>query len=392
MSLWPFFPNWKTPYRENYAYLTEIIESDSGREQRRAYRVAARRRIEYQALVHKDRFQAIRRFLTDQAQVLTFPDETRRAYTASLAASGTAAMTVIAPPAWIAPAAVLILEDRITRSRVLRTVSTVVGSTVTFTTPSDRDWDAGSRLMPTLTGTMAPSMRAAVVTDQVGDVAVDLDVEPGTEVESVGAAVTTFNGREVLTHRLNWSEGVELESTDPTEWVDYEMGPRHGFQSIDFGTEVYRSLHIATTDVEMNDTLGLFQRCKGRRGEFYAPTHLNDIVLAADVASGAVTWRVAGHDFHAAYSGDTVKKAFAVRLVSGVTLYFRVASMATVSDPNPHSVITTVGAAPYAIALSDIVSVSWMPVCRFVSDDLSLNWITDRTCEIRMNIQTLEDL
>lgn len=391
MIVWPFFPNWKSTYQETYAYLTEIITSDSGKEQRRAYRVCARREVSYKSLVHRDRLRALLRSLNHQATAFVFPDEVRRAHTLTVAATGTKAVTLDAAPAWLSVGLDVVFEDRATRTRAVRTIASITGSTVGLVDESPRDWATDSRVMPALVGTLDPSVQVKFPTDEIGDANIAMLVEPGTEIETIPPARVMFRGREVLAHRPNWSDPLQIESTDPTQYTDYDIGVRTPFRLVAFGTDIVRSSHLVRSSSDLNDTLGLFMRCKGRRGEFYCPTHLNDIRVDTAIAAGSTSWSVPGHDFFDAYNGDTVRRAFAVRLNTGAEHYFAIASMSKSTAGSDRTIITTLTPAPLAIGPDDIARISWMPVCRFVSDELAVTWITDRLAEVNFNIQTTED-
>lgn len=389
MTVWPFFPNWKSRYSESYEYATEIIVSDSGREQRRAWIQAARRSVSYRALVNRDRMRALRRTLANRGGSFEFPDEVRRARVVS--ATTTSATFDAAPPDWLATGRRVVFEDRATREREVRVVDSVSGVTVAFTAPSARTWAAGTRVMPALTGTLAPTVRTSAHTDDVFEMPVELDVEPGTEFETVGLPAHTFGGLEVLTHRPDWSDRVEFESVDPTIRSDMGFGVRSTYRAVPFTTEITRRTHLVWGADQLNQTLGLFQRSRGRQGEFYVPSWTNDISLAAPTAAGSSVFVVAGHDFFDAYATDTVRRCFMVRMAGGSLLYFRIASMAKSTSGDARTLITTTVAAPADIDPVTLSAICWMPVCRFASDTLTVSWVTDTTADITMNLQALED-
>lgn len=392
MILWPFFPNWSSPYRETYSYLTEIITSDAGREQRRAWRQAARRSVSYSALVQRDRFRALRRTLAQQGETIAFPDECqRRNIVAATSDGGLTADFGSGLPDWLVTGREVIFEDRSTRERLLRVVDSVSGTVVTFSAGS-RAWASGTRVMPALRGRMSQSLKTDAITNTVGTITVELDVEPGTEIENVALAGTTFNGIEVLRHRPNWSGKVQIEVQDPTQWTDNQMGVRAPYVAVPFGTEIIRTDHVARTPSELDALLGLFQRSRGRCGEFYLPSWTDDIALAADVAPGSNVFAVQGHDFFDAYDGDRVRRAFMVRLPSGDMHFFLITDMEKSTSGAPRTLVTTEVASPVAIRTIDAPTISWMLVCRFASDDLTVEWETDRLATVVINAQSTENL
>lgn len=392
MIVWPFFPNWASPYRETYVYLTEIITSDAGREQRRSWRQAARRSVSYSAIVYRDRFRAFRRATAQQGQTLLFPDERQRLGTVASAAEGSLTADFGAGvPAWLSAGRVVIFEDRETRERIARTVDRVEGGSVTFT-DAGRAWAAITRVMPALQGTMSQSMRISALTNEVATVPIELDVEPGTEIEDTSLPSVTFNGIEVLSHRPNWSSPVQLDVQDPTQWSDNQIGVRKAYVAVPFGTELIQAEHLVRTPSEIEGVLGLFQRSRGRCGEFYVPSWTADIRLAANTPAGSNTFTIAGHDFFDAYNGDRVRRAFMVRQTDGMLHYFLIADMAKSTDGPPRTILTTEAPSPVNIDAEDEPMVSWLLVCRFASDEMSVEWVTDKAANIVINVQSTENL
>lgn len=389
MIVWPFFPNWSSRYVETYEHLTEIITSDSGKEQRRAWRAAARRSVSYEAMVQRDRMQAMRRVLHDRPTGIAFPDEVRR-LRLSAAASG---QTISLPdvPAWLTPGRYAVFEAPVSRVRVVRTVGNVSGNVVTF--GDVQDHVAGTRVMPAFVGTLGGAQRGKIITDGAMSLSVKLDVEPGSEIEDAGFPMTTFRGREVLLHRPDWGQGLELQSDDPTVWTDFLTTARTPYRPVTFSGELLRTRHLLRNADEHNRVVGLFLRSRGRQGEFYAPSWANDITLTAPVAVGATVFRVAGHEFHDAWAADLTRRSFMVRLRSGGLRFFRIASMAKQTAGGvPSTAITVTAPTTDTISPDTVRAISWMPRCRFASDSLSVSWITDQAAEVQVNLHTLEDL
>ncbi len=392
MICWPFRPNWSSPYVEGYAYLTEVIVSDSGREQRRAYRVDARRSVSYDAMAHRDQLRALLRTLAKPGQVIAFPDEVNRVVLPNALATGDNVVAFPSAPAWLETGRLVILEDRTTHEREFLTVDSLVSGSLSFAEAASRDWAVRSWIMPAFEGTIDSPTKVAAKTTEILTTNFKLTVEPGTEFETVGAAPVSFAGREVLAHNPNWSDDLQFDTTDPTEFLDYQVGVRAPYRLIDFNTDVRRASHVIKSPADVNATLGCFLRAKGRRGEFYLPSGLNDIALAATTGNGSQTWSVAGWDFADAYADDTVRKAFAVRKTDGRMFYFRVSGIARSTSGPAMSLITTIEAAPESFVPTAIDRISWMPVSRFASDEISVNWITNTVATVVLSTQTLEAL
>lgn len=393
MILWPFSPNWSSPYNETFSYVTEIITSDAGHEQRRAWRQNARRSVGYTGAVQRDRFRAMRRTLAQQGETIVFPDEVRRARLAAPAVDG--AMTAqfgANPPAWLAPGRDVIFEDLFTQVRTLRHVDAVSGAGVATFADQGVAWAAGTKVMPALVGRMSQNMKTTALTDAVSTIAVDLDVEPGTEIEDTSLPLFTFNGIEVLTHRPNWATPLQTEVQDPTMWTDNQMGVRAPYVIVPFGTEVLQAEHVIQNQGDLDAVLGLFHRSKGRCGEFYVPSWTSDIALVEPTAAGSQTFVVDGHDFFDAYDGDRVRRAFFVNLPGTEPRCFLIDQMAKSTSGPARTIITTEQPSPVTIPAAASTMICWMLVCRFASDEIAVGWRTDTVATILVNVQSTENL
>lgn len=391
MTLWPFTPNWDSPYLETLSFLTEVIDADSGAEQRRALRSKARHGVSYSSLAVGDAARTRRLFAAKPSDPLVFADEVRSGVLLNAAAvSGTTA-TFTVTPTWLAPAEHLIFQAS-DGTRVAHGVASVSGATATLTDALDRTWPAGTRVFLGLPGRLVPQMVSVFQTNTAESSAVEWLVDPGSEVQPVGAAPRTFNGREMLTIGPNWSTPLEFESSDTISFVDPGMGVRSAFRWETYIPRGCKAEYLVTSDAELNATLGLFLRCRGRQGEFYQPTMTEDLPLMQTVSSGSRFWRTPGHGVGDTYETDQVHRAIAVFLRNGDIHGFRVAALVKSGTVTPYTQIETVEAAPVQIAPADVIMICWMPVVRFATDDLEVRWRTNGVAEIMFNTLTLEDL
>jgi hypothetical protein len=384
-------PNWDASYQETFSFLTEILGTDSGREQRRALRSRARHGVSYSSLAVGNEARSRGLFAVNHSDPLVFADEVRSGVLLNAAAvSGTTA-TLTTTPTWLAPAEHLIFQAS-DGSRVAYDVASVSGATATLTAALDRTWPAGTRVFLGLPGRLVPQMVSVFRTNTIETSAVEWLVEPGSEVQPVGTAPRTFNGREMLTLSPNWSSPLEFETNDPISFIDPGMGVRSAFRWETYIPRGRKAEYLVTNSTELNETLGLFLRCRGRQGEFYQPTMTEDLPLMQTVTSGNRFWRTPGHAVADAYGTDQVHRAIAVFLRNGDIHGFRVAALAKGGTVTPYTQIETVEAAPVQIAPADVLMICWMPVVRFGTDDLDVRWRTNGVAEIMFNTLTLEDL
>ncbi len=389
-TVWPYLPNIRLePYVVAREFRTEIITSRSGKEQRRALRQTPRKRVEYLTGVAGNCLREFDRSMASaQRELLAIPDRVRFVRLAGLA--GEATPVVVDPvPSWISTGAALLLVDG---SRVAeRTVAGIAGTTVTFAESETASWPAGTRLHPALHGYLEPSIKAPLISPRgVAEVSVAFEVDPGSEpAEAAGSPPLTFQSREVFLRRPNrWRRIETTIAQEGAADVDYGFGRVRRFFPFNFATRMWEADYTGC-DFERSDAIRqIFDRMKGRRGEFYMPTWRPDFMPVSGITAAGSTLIVAGA--LSSFLNHPVFRAIALRKADGGWLLRRVTDI----DPSggANSQITVDSPWGETVALSDIAMVSWLPVWRFGSDILTMSWPREDVAETRLSLQMLENL
>lgn len=387
MVAWPLVPNWTQPVRETLEFRTEIFTSRDGTETRRALRSTPRRSLEYTALVADDRVRSLERLLVRNHKGTFRAAELTRGVrlTGALPVDGTS-VTVGSVPEWlIADAQIMVSAGLDAR---LFTVDSITDLTVTFTAASDLAFSAGARLSPTAEGRIAASLSTTRPTGQLAAVPVAFEPLPGTEPPDEGSVdfAAVFDDREVFTLTPDWSTAPAIEFTYEAERIDYGRGRIAVFDPVAFGTRIQQATYLNRSADDARALMQFFVRMKGQRGEFYCPTWTHDLPPAADLTADGDTLIVAGSEVFDTYAEDTVHRALVVRTALG-DVPMRIVTSITLVEGD--SVITLTEPWGYDIPVSAIVSVSWMPLCRFASDSLTIEWVTDELARATVPIRTL---
>lgn len=385
MNVWPLRPNWRGSYRVTYEFLTEIITSRSGKEQRRAKRQTPRKTVEFLSTVADDRWRVlVQTFHALQGAPMLLAEIPQGVRLTADMGAGASAAQVAEIRDWISPGrkVMLVDGDRIRE----RTVDIVAGNTVTFDEATVNGWPAGARLCPALEGRLPPSVTVQQFLPRAGETTIPFSVDPGTELpRDPGLPVTVWNGREVFdVFKPNWASPRDLSFAREAQTLDYGRGRTRTFLPVAFGITTRSADYIATSVTEANALLAFFERHKGRRGEFYVPTDNADVILAAPSSSGFLF--VEGTDFAAAYDADPVAQALSFRMADGSRFYRKVVG---VTPQAGQSRIQLDVAVPYQIGPQNVEVISWLPVLRNATDELTIEWLTDSAARVRFNFMSL---
>lgn len=390
---WPLAPNWDQSYKLTYSFLTEILRSRSGKEQRIALRTSPRKTLEYQSVAIGSEFNRMKDILWSwQDKSFVMPELTRYVNTTTSLPAGDDTLLVDSATTWITDGTTVMLSYN--GASELRVVESITGLSVTFKAVSANSWPAGTRMYAALSGNLAGSMPVNRVTNTLAKVNTRFDVTPLSEpwVEPP-AATQTFNDRELFLKKPNWAQDLGVTAQHEVDEIDYTRGPIYRYSPFAFGTEVRRALYLNKTTAEATDLLNFFSRMRGRQGEFYMPTWEYDFAPKVPAEADASSLKVAGPDFAEAYGDSTVHKAVFVMLLDGTLLLRKVVSIEpVVADEITDSLITVDSNWGVSFSQDSIVMCGWLPVWRLASDDLVMEWVTTTVAQVQMTMQTVEDL
>lgn len=204
---------------------------------------------------------------------------------------------------------------------------------------------------------------------------------------AAGGLPALFDGRELFLMRPNWAQPVDLSFAMTTETVDFGRGRVARYNPIAFTTRLLKATYLRRDETDAQRITGLFMRAKGRRGEFYMPTWEQDITPTSDLSGGAATITASGLDVFNTYAESTIFKALAVVTKDGAVYCRRVSTIVNVSGD---SRITVDQPWDSDIPVSNISMICWLPLCRFASDQLTLEWLTQSVVQTQLAFQTLE--
>lgn len=385
--------NWQSPLEMEYAWLTEIITSRSGREQRRALRQRPRRSIGHTVLVTTDNRRKLARDIQSWHQrTFIYPDRTQYQRSTAELAQGSAILELDTVPYWVVPEAFIIMENNDAISQL--SVASVSGTTVTLLSPSDKTFPSGTKVMPALTTRIAKEAELRQATNEAATAVIDLNVTPGTEIARVlPAPDVEYNGREVFLHKPDWAAPPSMNYQSALETLDYRIGKESYFSPVDFETRVQRATFRGMNAVKAKAIVDFLYRMRGRQREFYMPSWTNDIIVDADIPATSNFIRVVGGEYAQDFNGDTVNNNVYMLLQDGSYLLRNVRQVTEYVDGGvTYSSIEFVEEFDDPLTVADIKMVCWMPVWRLASDNVTVSWTLDNLASATLSMQALETL
>ena len=393
-GIFPLPHNWGRSFTTGYEFKTDITVSGNGKEQRSAVRWWPRVDFNFQS-VYKD---AAEKRLVDwfmlkwQDKLALFGDESMAVRTYGLAAQADT-IVVAEDMWWMRPGQLVLLSDRARRET--RTIAQVSPGSLRFTEKNDTVFPTWTRIMPAYRGRIDQGQRTNRLTSAKGTIDVRVDIDPAermfTDAQIADVNVPVIGLHEFLDAKHNWREAIDRQHIFPMELTDYGYGRVASFNPYAFPAQLNKLQFDQKTRDDVLTYVRFFLRQRGRNREFLTQTYEPDVPYYA-AAAGSFSLLVEGTAFGLAYLDTTVFRRVLIRTKAGDYIHRQVDYIEVLPDTNT-SVVWLTEALPndVNVAPNQIVMCSWVPVSRFASDRLEVEWLTNHVAQFSMSIQTLEN-
>lgn len=376
IPVWPFEPNWSSTLTEVLEWLTDVMTSPTGSEQRRSLRYFPRRTFEYTLAAAGDERTLLDNLLISySAQRWYLPLWHDVNFTEAAIAVGQKIVPCsTVSTSKIVPGSVAILIGDSPYDTELVEVESVDGSGLTLTTAVSRAWPNGSRLYSTriakFTDQPEPSKRSdAVVTSEVRFQI----VEANRDHEEV-VTLDVYRGFPVLPlepdERTPLNNGIErmlVELDNQTSipiWRDTASKP--------FTYQQYA--WVLEGRSELTQFENLLQVLRGRAQPLWVPTFMQDMVLAASVAANAQTLVVQRCGFTLTGGPRPDRQDIMIETAAG-RIYRRITASAFNSQGQ--EVIAIDSPIPSGFSPSAVVRICFIILMRLNQDSITIEHQTD---------------
>lgn len=400
--LWdtPLWPNWdRTPVVVKYEFLTEILTSRDGSEQRIQKRKLPRKTLEFEVRaldtpVAQNHRQMRMMMQAQQNKTFVVPEWTRRVYLANPVGVNEQQATLAYVPQWLYPGRQVCLSNGGQADLVTIDTTDPLTGVVTFSTYLSREWGRDACMMPALSCYMPDTLRGTLHLPHASTHQVTFTQFPTSESEEAfagDAPMTMLDGREVFTRRPNWRVDLALEEMWPVETVSFDSGPIERFRVIGFPTRVTKFSLMSKSQAEAEDILRFFLRKAGRAKEFWFPSQEDDFELKEASPAGLNTARVGGLDvlqLDSLTNGSLRGVEFLQE--NGERIFMKIISVSLRSDSfGSDTLITFSEALPSNVGPGYTKRVSWLHLARFAVDSIAFAYETPWVAQIEAAIQTL---
>lgn len=391
-KLGPLTPTWDEGYEIQYEFKTEVFTSYNGTEQRRALRETPRKKISYTAHPHHEQLRRWNDLMFSwQGNTINIPELPRKIKVLGQIIHDDTLIPLLYIPHWMVPGqSIMVISGDY---NILTSVKTTSPGLLELQTSVGVDLPPGAFIHPVVSGLLAKQIKSTRLTNMVATVKFELEITPASELDvGVQAADETFNGHEIFTVKPNWATSPDMTYESYREMVDFGRGRWSKFDPIPYRTQTLQFYYSGKGYAGARDMLDLFQRMKGQRGDFYMPDWEADIQMKGIVPATTKAIRVEGRQFLKDYQDDTIHRAIAVNLRDGTTYYRKVDTISPIEDDDGFdTTIQLTETFPEELTVFNVKTINWMPLWRFATDTLTIQWLTDEVWQCTFTLKTLED-
>lgn len=391
VRIFPVRPNWADKVRISYDFLTDIITSGDGKEQRRAVRRNPRKTMNFSAIFHRESKLSFAAFMDTwqpgQTILPEWPMQVTLGEPMAAEAEQCSYMGGVRPDWLVVGTLAILVNGPVMETREVVSVS---DSTIRFAEISTTEWPAGTKLYRRLSGRLETSPTSRLLTNDVVTFPVAFEVDPGSETYLDTEPGELVGFREVFMRKPNYERPVSVDHVYPRNVIDYGYGKIGSFLPYDFPARVTKGDFIGRDHDDVRSAIEFFIRCRGRAREFLGPTWQNDVPYYA-IAGGGFAILIKGKLFGQLYADSSVFRRILIRLADGTYVHTRVDFIESLPDTDS-SVMWLVEQLPIAdLSPSTVIGISWELVTRFATDRLDIDWLTDSKAQFSMTTQSLEN-
>lgn len=359
------------PVLERLEWLTDVVPSYGGREQRIALRSGPRRSIEFAiALTDAERRIAEARLHQWQAQPWALPIWMDAQALAAPVSIGATSVSVPTDYRDFSAGGLLMLASPGGAFEAL-TIASVSSGSVALSEATTMAWPAGTEVMPARMARMPDEIQLRRFTGSVSYGVARFEViGPAAWPADAGGAI--YRGHQVLTQPPNWVEDPEQVFSRRVARIDSGVGlPYVDEESTG---AILRQSHRWLLDgrAQIDAHRRWLYARQGRLVACWVPTFASDMVLAASVGSGATTIDVEACGYTAHLAQGIGRRDIRILLGSGAAYHRRITGSSVISAAVERLTIDTALGA--AVAPSDVALISFMDLMRHDSDAVEISW------------------
>jgi hypothetical protein len=371
-----FIPfEYEAPTTEVLGFLTDIIESLNGKEQRLALRKQARQgfAVEY-ALDANDRQRMMALLLEWTDRTFGFPLwHEMLETTAAVSAGATVYQVANADDVDFRVGGLAVAFTNANTYDVLN-ITAVTATTITAADPSVNAYPKGTRIIPLRLARITGAVSARRFVNNLEVFRVEFEVvdnDTGTPTAST-AGWSTYNGRVLLDDCNATPEEMGEQFNRRLFVIDNQTGVVNVRTPWDRSKRSHQKGFVARNRADILKLRRLLSALRGRQKAFYIPTFFDDLTVVATLTIGTSTMDVDNIEYSRFVGARDPMRIFKITFTDGTSLVRIVQSSAKISNTVERLTLDTTWPATRTVA--EIRRVQFYELVRFDTDQFTITY------------------
>ena len=365
-------PNWARPVVEKLNWLTDVLLSHGGVEQRVGLRDAPRRALAYElATMTRHQTNLLETMLLGwQSRLWAVPVWTDAQNLAADLAAGSLAIPAVTAGYEFAVDSLVLLWAAHDRHEAVE-IDAVGASSLTLKTATLADWPAGTRLYPIRLGRLPARQKFVRETGHHLTGGVEFAFDDNVAIAALDSG-DLYDGYSVYAGRTNWADPTEVEFVRQLDELDYETG-KAWVDDLSGLAAILKSWHwLFKSRAEIVAFRGWLAARAGRRVPFWSVSQAVDMEVVAAIGAADTAIHIRNIGYQRFLDGRADRRHICIRTTSG-TLYYRRITASTEVDATEEelAIDSALGA---TLQPGDIQSVRFMHLTRLEADAIEIEW------------------
>lgn len=388
--VWPFGPSWDTPLTESLQWLTNILRSFDGSEQRRSLRTKARRNFSYQFKTTREQSARMENLLWGwQNRTYALPVWSDKTKLAEGMAAGAEYLPVDTTTFSFTPGGMAVIYGSASEMEVVEILTIQPGS-LGLIRPTQMTWLKGAVVMPVVLGhlpTAVPLLRRSSQA-AVGTLTFTTSPTDTPAYTPVGAPAVVYDGYEVITRQPNWVSGLDNTFEYLFDTLDQQTGPITWDTTEETPRITRRYSWMLRDRNQVKDFRSLLGRLNGMQKTIWIPTWHDDFKITQLIGVADLSIHVAENDFRLLVGTDLARDRIMVRLADGTVFYRRITGVSA-DELGPILIIDE----PFnrEIQVAEVKAIHLLMKSRLATDNVDVVWRTDRVATVDTTFITVKD-
>lgn len=385
---WVFAPDWSEPIIERLEWLTDVMESHAGVEQRVRVRAAPRRSLEYRILLGSDRarVQMENRLVSWQARVYGLPVWMDATVSPMPFPAGSTSLSVTtAHKDFVAGGIVGLVHGLATE---FAEIAVVEPAGLLLNDPLVSDWPAGTKIVPVRSARVQNDLGLTWLTDAITVSRPQFRLEDEWPI-TAAAEPETYLGHPVLLTPPNWAEDVEGEFGRKWRELDFLTGRRviDDLTGVSNLARTHRWLLVGRAAIAAFRSW-LAARA-GKLKPFWLPSFQSDLKVVAPVGGTDAFLTIENRGYAEGPVAAVGRRDLLITTTSGARFFRRITAASEIDATREMVVIDS--ALGTTLQPHEFQRISFLRLVRLDTDHVEIAHVTDEVAEVLLPLRSLRD-